>query len=93
MSTITPLATAAPLAARLACSAHVVTVASAAEPHAGGVAFVVVLAVILFLVALTRAVLRVAALIGNFLQLAAAMTSAILTMLIAAAVAVVLLVH
>jgi hypothetical protein len=93
VSTITPLATPALLAVQRACSVHVVTVASHATHTNDGPTLAVVVVVGICLMALIRAIRRVAALVGTFIQLAAAMTSVVFVMLIAALAAIAFLIH
>ena len=90
---ITPLATVALPSAQRACSVHVVTVASHSAQGTGGAALLVIVIVVLFVMVLVRTVRRVTALIGTIVQLAAAVTSAIVMTLIAAMVAAALLIH
>jgi len=92
MYTITPLATAATLAAHRTYPVHAAAAASHAQQLTGAAGIAVVVAV-LFLVTLTKALRRAALLVEAFLQLAAALTSVIFTMVAVATVAVVLLIR
>ncbi len=63
-----------------------------AQP-AGGIATAVILLVVVFVAALARAARGLAALMSEFLQLAAAMMSVFLTIVVAVIVAAILLAH
>jgi hypothetical protein len=72
---------------------HVVAAPAMATRATGGLALAVALFVTGFLVAIAWTARRMAALLGQFLQVAAAMTSVLFTMVLAVVVGLALLVH
>jgi hypothetical protein len=94
VNTITPhLAVATVLAARHLSSWRPSAIAPKATLAAGGTSIAVVFLVVAFLALMASAARGLAAVLAEFLRVAAAMTSFLFTVAMAVAVAVVLLLH